>query len=80
MFSIYFFMAKEVSDKVVVILIVIAVIAATVGTLLVYSETSNVPVQQGPAHTETTLIYKDVGPVSGQVVVNVVPGGGGSGG
>jgi len=57
---------KEVSDKVVVILIVIAVVVSIIGTYLVYTKASNVRTQGDSAFSPQP------GDTDGQVTVYVV--------
>lgn len=57
-------MAKEVSDKVVIFLVVVAVLVSFLGTYLVYINTDNVPVGRTiviNTQTENDLDYGKVG-------------------
>jgi len=62
-------MLKEVSDKVVIFLVVIAVLVSFLGTYLVYISTDNVPVGR------TVIINNNIerSQDSGKVGVNVIP-------
>ncbi|HLC74131.1 MAG TPA: hypothetical protein VJH20_05860 [Candidatus Nanoarchaeia archaeon] len=62
-------MLKEVSDKVVIFLVVIAVLVSFLGTYLVYINTDNVPVGR------TVIINNNIerSHDSGKVGVNVIP-------
>ena len=62
-------MVKEVSDKVVIFLVVIAVLVSFLGTYLVYISTDNVPVGR------TVIINNNIerSQDSGKVGVNVIP-------
>lgn len=68
-------MAKEVSDRVVIILIVIAVIAAALGTAMVYRTATLSPSPEGLS-SEGNVIYENPSG-SGKVSVFVNPIGGG---
>ncbi len=64
-------MTKEVSDRVVVVLIIIAVVAAVFGTWMVYSQATNI-VQTSPSSGEGNVVY--INPSSaGEVSVFVNP-------
>ena len=65
----YRIMLKEVSDKVVIFLVVIAVLVSFLGTYLVYINTDNVPVGR------TVIINNNIerSHDSGKVGVNVIP-------
>ena len=62
-------MLKEVSDKVVIFLVVIAVLVSFLGTYLVYINTDDVPVGR------TVIINNNIerSQDSGKVGVNVIP-------
>jgi len=69
-------MVKEVSDKVVIILIIVAVVAAVFGTWMVYSQATEI-VQGSPSSGEGDVTY--INPTStGEVSVFVNPAGGGT--